>query len=473
MFIKFILPSLTEAKSIYWRSIKYSLFPPIGLATLASYLNEQDKTVIEDEHVETINFNDQPDICAIQTYITSAYRSYEIAQRYRSKGSYIVMGGLHATALPGEALKFADSIFIGPAEHSWPEFLSDFKQGVQKKIYKSTQRRLTDTPLPRRDLIKNHLYLVPNSIVVSRGCPHSCEFCYKDNFYRGGKSFYVKKIDQILEEISTFKGKHLFFLDDHLFGNRKFAFELFYALRGMNKVWQAAGTVASINDNELFNAAAKSGLSSLFIGFETLTIENLISQNKLQNINSDYENAIRALHDSGVMINGSFIFGMDHDNKSVFEKTVEWAVNRSIETATFHILTPYPGTRLYQKFEKEKRIISHNWNLYDTRHAVFLPKKMSPLELELGYKHAYNLFYSWSNILKSANNKEDYIFKLRHLFYTSGWKKFEKFWELIIRKQKVYNMVPILEKLLSHRLKTDLDKIDEIECSNNKYSKTG
>ena len=211
LFVKFILPALTEAKSIYWRSIKYSLFPPLGLATLAAHLSDQDKAVIEDEHVESINFNDQPDICAIQTYITSAYRSYEIAQSYRSKGSYIVMGGLHATAVSEEALKYADSIFIGPAEHSWPEFLSDYKQGVPKRIYISKQRGLLDTLPPRRDLIKSHLYLVPNSIVVSRGCPHSCDFCYKDNFFRGGKSFYVKRIDQILEEINTFKGKHLFF----------------------------------------------------------------------------------------------------------------------------------------------------------------------------------------------------------------------------------------------------------------------
>lgn len=473
MFVKFILPALTEAKSIYWRSIKYSLFPPLGLASLAAYLGDKDTAVIEDEHVEFINFNDNPDICAIQTYITSAYRSYKIAKRYRKKGSYIVMGGLHTTSVPEEVLKHADSIFIGPAEHSWPEFLSDYKRGVPKKIYISGERVLRDRPPPRRDLVKSHLYLVPNSIVVSRGCPHHCDFCYKDNFFRGGKSFYVKCIDQILKEISTFKGRHLFFLDDHLFGNRKFALELFSALRGMNKVWQAAGTVASVNDDVLFEAAVKSGLSSLFLGFETLAVENLKSQNKLHNINSDYDRAIRTLHGNGVMINGSFIFGMDHDDKSVFEKTVEWAVNRSIETATFHILTPYPGTRLYQRFKKEKRMISFNWDLYDTRHAVYLPKNMTPLELETGYKQAYSLFYSWTNIFKSANNKDEYIFKFRHLLYTSGWKKFEKVWEFIIRKQKVCNMVPVLEKLLSHQVKMDTKKVDENLNSGDPYLQTG
>jgi radical SAM superfamily enzyme YgiQ (UPF0313 family) len=240
----------------------------------------------------------------------------------------------------------------------------------------------------------------------------------------------------------------------------------------MNKVWQAAGTVASVNDDELFTAAVKSGLSSLFIGFETLAIENLKSHNKLQNINSDYDKAIWSLHSNGVMVNGSFIFGMDHDNISVFERTVDWAVNRSIETATFHILTPYPGTRLYQKLVKENRIISKNWNLYDTRHTVFLPKNMTPIELEQGYKLAYKQFYSWSNIFKSVSSKDDFRFKLRHLLYTSGWKKFEKFWELLIRKQHVYNMIPLLEKLLSHQVNTDSQKKDFIELADSIYSKT-
>jgi len=451
LFVKFILPALTEAKRIYWRSIKYSLFPPLGLASLAGYLNEEDKAVIEDEHVESINFDDVPDICAIQTYITSAARSYEIARKYKEKGTYVVLGGLHASALPEEALRHADSIFIGPAEETWPEFLADFRRSSPKKIYKSKIRTLDNMPLPRRDLINKKLYLVPNSIVVSRGCPHICDFCYKEDFFKGGKSFYVQKIDRILEEIDTLQGRHLFFLDDHLFGNRKFALELFNALRGMNKVWQAAGTVRSVNDQELFKAAVKSGLSSLFIGFETLNLDNLKSQNKMHNINADYDKAVRALHDSGVMINGSFIFGLDNDDMTVFEKTVEWAVSRSIETATFHILTPYPGTRLYSSLQNQNRIITRNWNKYDTRQSVFLPKNMTPSELENGYKNAYDLFYSWSNIFKSAGQKEELSFKLRHLMYTAGWKKFEGLWEFLIRKQKAYNMIPLLEKLLSHK----------------------
>jgi len=473
LFVKFILPALTEAKSIYWRSIKYSLFPPLGLASLAGYLTEDDKAVIEDEHVEKLNFDDLPDICAIQTYITSAARSYEIAGKYKKKGSYVVLGGLHPTALPDEATKYADTIILGPAEEAWPEFLSDYRRGSPKRVYRSKSRTLENMPFPRRDLINKKLYLVPNLIVVSRGCPHTCDFCYKEDFYKGGKSFYVQRIDRILEEIDTLPGKHLFFLDDHLFGNKKFALELFRALQGMDRVWQAAGTVRSVNDHEVFDAAVMSGLSSLFIGFETLNFDNLKSQNKLHNINTDYDKAVRALHSSGVMINGSFIFGLDHDDKTVFERTVDWAVTRSIETATFHILTPYPGTRLYISLQKQKRLLTRDWNKYDTRHSVFLPKNMTPSELEAGYKHAYKMFYSWSNILKSTAQKDEFSFKLRHFMYTAGWKKFEGLWEFIIRKQKVYNMIPLLEKLLSHKtpFKPSLPAATNIELK--KFSDTG
>jgi radical SAM superfamily enzyme YgiQ (UPF0313 family) len=440
MYVKFILPALTEAKSIYWRSIKYSLFPPLGLATLAGYLSPEDIAIIEDEHVQEINLNDEPDIVAIQAYITSAYRAYELAEHYRKKGAYIVLGGLHVSALPDEAMSYADSIFIGPAEQSWPEFLVDYRKGNPKRMYRSADRTLENMPLPRRELFDKKRYLVPNSIVVSRGCPHRCDFCYKESFFHGGKSFYVQKIDRVLKEIDTLSGKHLFFLDDHLFGNRKFALELFNALRGMNRVWQAAGTVPSVLDRELFDAAVKSGLRSLFVGFETLNIQNLKEQHKLQNLTSDYDRAIETLHGSGVMINGSFIFGMDYDQKSVFEETVDWALHHSIETATFHILTPYPDTKLYARLEQQQRIISHHWNDYDTRHAVFTPKNMSGAELEEGYRKAYRLFYRWSSIFNSVGHKDGLSNKARHLLYTAGWKKFEWLWEFIIRNQKLYNI---------------------------------
>lgn len=191
MKVKMILPALTEAKSPFFRPIKYSLFPPLGLATLAGYLDVDDEIDLQDEHVEVLNLSDEPELVIIQVYITSAYRAYQIADHYRAKGAYVILGGLHVTSLPDEAAQHADSIFLGPGEDTFPAFLQDFRQGRPAKRYESKIRTLIGLPPIRRDLIKRHLYLVPNSIVVSRGCPHSCDFCYKDAFFQGGKGFYT------------------------------------------------------------------------------------------------------------------------------------------------------------------------------------------------------------------------------------------------------------------------------------------
>src|SRR5256885_3324285 len=182
--VKLILPALTEATSPYWRPVKYSLFPPLGLATLAAYLRDDDEAVIVDEHVETLSLDDRPELVIIQVYITNAYRAYRIADHYRARGAYVALGGLHVTSLPDEAAPHADTIFLGPGEHTFPQFLRDLASGAPRPRYESSVRTLKELPPIRRDLIQRHRYLVPNSIVVSRGCPHHCTFCYKDGFFK-------------------------------------------------------------------------------------------------------------------------------------------------------------------------------------------------------------------------------------------------------------------------------------------------
>jgi radical SAM superfamily enzyme YgiQ (UPF0313 family) len=449
MKVKLILPALTEAKSLFWRPIKYSLFPPLGLATLAGYLDDDDQVTIQDEHVETLDLDDEPDLVVIQVYITSAYRAYRLADHYCKKGAYVCLGGLHVTSLPEEAALHADTIFIGPGEDSWPAFLADYRAGHPATVYRSQVRTLLGVPPIRRDLIKSHLYLVPNSIVVSRGCPHTCDFCYKEAFFNGGKSFYTQAIDESLAEIERLPGRHLYFLDDHLFGNPRFARSLFDAMRGMGRLWQAAATVQSVLLPNLLEKAVAGGLRSLFVGFETLNPRNLKAQHKIQNLNRDYNVAVRRLHDLGVMINASFVFGMDDDDETVFERTVEWAVTQGIETATFHILTPYPGTALYERLATAGRISSHNWDLYDTRHVVFRPMRMNPDTLESGYWRAYRDFYSWGSIFKSSWVQGGWMERIRHIAYVSGWKKFEPFWDWIIRAKRVGYLLPMLETILS------------------------
>lgn len=461
MKVKMILPALTEAESPFWRPIKYSLFPPLGLATLAAYLSSNDEIELQDQHIEKLNLDDTPDLVLIQVYITNAYRAYRIADHYKAKGCYVLLGGLHVTSLPEESSLHADTIFLGPAEESFPRFLHDFKNKVPQKVYRSSNRTLYGLPPARRDLIKRNKYLVPNSLVVTRGCPHHCDFCYKDAFFAGGKSFYTQLTDDALREIESLPGRHLYFLDDHLLGNPRFAGELFEGMRGMNRVFQGAATISSILNGDLIEKAAEAGLRSVFVGFETFSSENLKQSNKQQNLAKDYSEAVKRLHSLGIMINGSFVFGLDYDDKDVFKRTVEWGVKNAITTSTYHILTPYPGTRLYDKMEKEGRILTHNWDLYDTRHVVYKTAGLSAYELENGYNWAYKEFYSWSNIITASIGHKSIKHTLKHLFYTGGWKKFEPLWNFLIKTGGLNNMLPLLESILS---KVNNDKSTGMEA---------
>ncbi len=449
MKVKMILPALAEAESPFWRPIKYSLFPPLGLSTLAAYLSPDDEIDLQDQHVEQLNLNDNPDLVVIQVYITNAYRSYKIAEHYKKKGAYVILGGLHVTSLPFEAMPYADTIFIGPGEATFPQFLNDFRNGEPKKVYNSAVRTLDRIPPIRRDLIKRNRYLVPNSIVVSRGCPHHCDFCYKDAFYEGGRSFYTQAVDDALAEIDRLPGRHLYFLDDHLLGNAKFAASLFEGMKGMNRVFQGAATVDSILRGDLIEKAAEAGLRSLFVGFETFSPANLKQSNKKQNLQKDYSAAVNRLHDLGIMINGSFVFGLDDDDKDVFKRTVDWGVKNAITTSTYHILTPYPGTKLYKDMEAQGRILTKNWDEYDTRSVVYKTTLLSAEDLKAGYDWAYKSFYSWEHIFKASMQHASHKHKLKHLFYAGGWKKFEPVWNFIIKTKGLNNVLPILESILS------------------------
>ncbi|MEW8059718.1 MAG: radical SAM protein [Candidatus Thiodiazotropha endolucinida] len=449
MRAKFILPSLTEAKGPFWRPIKYSLFPPLGLATLAGHMNSDDDVELVDEHVEEISLDDAPDLVVIQVYITNAYRAYALADHYRGKGCHVILGGLHVTALPHEASRHADTIVIGPGEEVFSQFLEDFRRGRPRRLYYTLRRSFDRIPDLRRDLIKRELYLVPNSLVVSRGCPHHCDFCYKDAFFLGGRSFYTQRVDRALAEIESLSGRHLYFLDDHLLGHRYFASQLFEGMRGMGRLFQGAATVDSVLRGDLIEKAAEAGLRSLFVGFETLNSANLKATNKRQHSFRDYRAAIRRLSDLGVMINGSFVFGMDEDDGQIFQRTVDWALEMGLTTATFHIQTPYPGTRLFDKLKNEGRLLTENWDRYNTREVVFQPNKMTAEVLKTGYDEAYRSFYKWSSILRSSLAHADRpSHAVRQFCYSAGWKKFEPLWNAAIKLKQLGAACPLLETLL-------------------------
>lgn len=452
--VKFILPALTEATSPFFRPVKYSLFPPLGLATLAAYLDAGDFAALEDEHVAPLRPPELGafDLVVIQVYITNAYRSYALADRWRALGAFVALGGLHVTALPGEAAAHADAIFTGPGEQTFPRFLADFRHGNAQPLYRSdTGRTLEALPPVRRDLVQRRMYLVPNSLVVTRGCPQHCDFCYKDAFFSGGKGFYTQRVDDALAEIERLPGRHLYFLDDHLLGDARFASALFTGMRGMRRLFQGAATVDSILRGNLIEEAAAAGLRSLFVGFETLAPANLKTSNKRQNLGRDYRAVTQRLHGLGIMINGSFVFGMDEDGPDVFARTVDWAVEHGLTTATFHIQTPYPGTRLWQRMAAEGRLLHSNWDLYDTRHVVYRPARLTPAQLEAGYGRAYRDFYSWSAIARAAWSHGTLGHQARHFGYAAGWKRLEWLWDGVIRARQLRRMTPLLETLLSQR----------------------
>jgi len=448
--VKFILPALTEATGPYWRPIKYSLFPPLGLATLAAYLTPDDRALIVDEHVEPLSLADTPELVVIQVYITNAYRAYRIADHYRSQGAFVCLGGLHVTSLPSEAAVHADAIFLGPGEQTFPKFLHDYRAGRPERVYTSAAgRTLERVPPIRRDLIQRVRYLVPNSIVVTRGCPQHCDFCYKDAFFQGGRGFYTQRVDDALAEIERLPGRHLYFLDDHLLGDRRFGEALFAGMKGMRRLFQGAATVDSILRGDLIERAAEAGLRSIFVGFETLTPENLRQSNKRQNLGRDYKAVADRLHALGIMINGSFVFGMDDDGEDVFRRTVDWAIDHGITTATFHIQTPYPGTKLHARMVREGRMLTQDWNLYDTRHVVYRPAKLQPETLKEGYDWAYREFYRWASIARASRHHGTFKHQAKHFFYASGWKRFESLWDLIIRARQLARVTPLLEGVLS------------------------
>lgn len=445
---KLILPALEEADTKYWRSIKYSLFPPLGLATLAAYIPSNDHIELVDGHVEFVDLNDDPDIVIIQVYITNANLSYKIADHYRSRRKLVVLGGLHVTSLPSEARLHADAIVIGPGDHIFETVVNDIVKNTLKPEYSAVTRDITNIPPPRRDLIKKSRYFVPNAIVVSRGCPYSCGFCYKHSFYRGGKSYYTTTIDNAISEIDSLEGRHLFFLDDNILSKSEFTVDLFKELQNRNRLIQGAGTISGILDKRIMSEAAKAGLKSLFVGFESINQANLASSNKRHNKFNEYKLAIETLHDYGIKINGSFVFGMDEDDQDVFRRTVDWAIEQGITTATFHIQTPYPGTDLFENLERENRITSKNWDHYTTRKAVFEPRNMSAAQLEEGYKWSYNEFYKLSSILRNAMTHKSTMAKLTNFSYSFGWKKMEPVWEVIVQAKKLQYSMPFFEQIL-------------------------
>ncbi|HUT94529.1 MAG TPA: radical SAM protein, partial [Thermoguttaceae bacterium] len=375
----------------------------------------------------------------------SSARAYELARRWRGRGAKVVLGGLHPTSLPHEAAEHADAVCIGPAETAWAQVLDDFEHGRLRKVYQGRcEGSAALVPIPRRDLMNPRAYLIRYTMVTSRGCPHSCDFCYKTSFW--GPTYYEPRpIAEIERELATLDDRLVFFLDDNLLANRRHARALFDVLRGSGIVWQAAASLDVAADPGYLEEAYEAGCRSLFVGFESLSPENMRGNNKPVNAATDYAEACRRLHDAGIMINGSFVFGFDHDAPDVFDRTVEFAVESKILTATFHVLTPLPGTRAFARLEAEGRLLHRDWAYYDTDHAVFRPRRMTPDQLEAGHKRAYREFLTYGSILRRSLGVPG---ALKRIAYNVAWMKVDPLWVAIVRAGLMPFATRIFERVL-------------------------
>jgi len=379
--------------------IKSIWFARLTLTTLASLTPPDIEVQITDENVEPIDFEEDADLVGVTGMVMHASRAYQIAQKFRQRGIPVVMGGPHASSCPVEAKEHVDAVVIGEAENVWKGLIEDLKNGCLKPFYKAgAYCSMKGMPRPRLDLLRKEAYMTVNCIQTTRGCPYQCDFCHVTHFF--GKTYRCRPVEEVIEEVQRLEGEFVVFIDDNIVGNRLYAKELFTRLKPLQKKWASQASMNVTRDAELLRLASESGCVSLFLGVESLSSENLKDMNKGFNQVHQYEDAMKALHDYDIMILAGFIFGLDHDDEGVFERTLRFCERNHIELPSFFILTPLPGTRLFQRMDSEGRLLHKDWAQYNGATVVFEPKLMTVETLQRGFNWVCQEAYSWGSILK-------------------------------------------------------------------------
>lgn len=396
MKIELISPSLRNPRNIG----KAFHLPQMALALIASLTPPDIDISITDELVQPIDFDKQADLVGITVNTKTAVRAYEIADEFRSRNVPVVFGGIHPKVAQHEAIQHANALVLGEAEGIWEQLLEDFRSGTLKTFYRSDRfPSLENFPLPRRELFHRVKYDTINLVQTSRGCPYACQFCSVSILY--GKGVRLRPINDIIAEIKTLKGNKLLFVDDNIVGRTGYVKQLLTRLMPLKKKWIGQASVTVANKEEMLKLLHKSGCQGLFVGFETNSIDSLMEVGKIQNVNNDYFESIKKLHDNGISVLGSFIVGFDYDDKSCFERLLEFVVKSKIDVVDLGILTPYPGTVLYERMKKEKRLLNNKWWLkYDAEEVVYNPKLMTREELYQGWISTLRELYKLCPTLK-------------------------------------------------------------------------
>lgn len=394
MKITFIRPNMFD-------TISKDAMQPLAIATLFSLTPKDIEVEFFDDRIEVLPEQFDSDLVAISVETFTARRAYQISIKIKNMGIPVVLGGIHPTAMPDEALKYCDSVVIGEAEGIWTDVIEDARRGSLKKKYIQDEKPSLKNIKFDRTLFKNKKYTPIIPVQFARGCKNSCEFCSVHAFF--GKGIRYRPIEEVVNEIKELKAKKIFFVDDNIFIDEDITNKLLEALIPLNIKWTSQASIDIVKKPKLLKLMKQSGCISLIIGFETMDERNLKLMRKGVNMSNDYEDAIQTLSDYGIMIYGTFIIGYDFDTPSTFDTTYEFAMTNNLMLANFNPLIPMPGTRLYERFEQEGRLIYKKWWIdheYRYGDTVYTPKGMSPEELADGCYRVRNDFNKYSSIIK-------------------------------------------------------------------------
>ena len=410
--------------------IKHYMTPPHSLQLLSALTPAKHSVTIVDEYHRLADPDLKADLIGISVWTASSSRAYALADHYRERGIPVVLGGPHVSVCPHEAMSHADAIVVGEAESVWEQVLLDAEAGALRPQYLGQVLPLDRTPAADWSVVDADDYALRISLSTTRGCARSCDFCLES--CRPKPNFRQRSLRLVLDEIDS-RPNHpvIAFLDNDITINRSYARALFTALIPRNRHWLGMTSIQVADDEELLDLMALSGCRSLFVGFESVVPESLGEVGKRCNRVEDYVRNVRRIHQRGIMVNGAFVFGFDHDDAGVFDRTVDFGINARLDTATFTILTPYPATTLYKRLDAQGRIFDRDWAHYDTTRPVFQPVIMSTQELEAGYFHAYKRFYTWPSIIHRCRPGEPGFAK--RLFLNVAYKRVEPLYQLLGR----------------------------------------